>query len=109
MPTYEYKCLSCGRRMDVFQSMTDKHLTECTECHGKLKRLIGTGAGFLFKGSGFYITDYRSDSYKQAQKQASSPTVAATSPATAAAAPAAGTGAAPATSAKGGATETKKP
>lgn len=72
MPTYEYKCQSCKRVFDVFQSMTDKPLTECTECHGKLKRLIGTGAGFIFKGSGFYVTDYRSDSYKQAERRAKS-------------------------------------
>lgn len=79
MPTYEYKCQSCKRVFDVFQSMTDKPLTECTECHGKLKRLIGTGAGFIFKGSGFYITDYRSDSYKQAERRAKSDTTPSSS------------------------------
>ena len=68
MPTYEYKCLGCGRRFDVFQSMSAEPLTECEECHGKLKRLVGPGAGFIFKGSGFYATDYRSDSYRQAAK-----------------------------------------
>ena len=79
MPTYEYKCQKCLRQFDVFQKMTDAPLTECSECHGPLKRLIGTGAGFIFKGSGFYITDYRSDSYKQAERRASSDSTAAAS------------------------------
>ncbi|NLF17857.1 MAG: hypothetical protein GX595_11460 [Lentisphaerae bacterium] len=74
MPTYEYKCQKCQRQFDVFQRMTDAPLTECSDCHGPLKRLIGAGAGFIFKGSGFYITDYRSDSYKQAERRASSDT-----------------------------------
>lgn len=69
MPTYEYKCLECERRFEVFQNMSDDALTVCEECGGKLKRLIGTGAGFLFKGSGFYITDYRSNSYQEAAKK----------------------------------------
>lgn len=76
MPTYEYKCLECGCRFEAFQSMKDEPLTACEECGGQVKRLIGTGAGLLFKGSGFYGTDYRSDSYKAAAKQdtsASSP------------------------------------
>jgi putative FmdB family regulatory protein len=102
--------------MDVFQTMSDKPLTECAECHGKLKRLIGAGAGFLFKGSGFYATDYRSDSYKQAQKQASSSSATAASPTTtsataptAATAPPAGSSTTAATSTQGGATEKQKP
>jgi putative FmdB family regulatory protein len=69
MPTYEYKCLDCGDLSEVFQSMKDEPLTTCEKCGGKLKRLIGTGAGFLFKGNGFYITDYRSESYKAAAKK----------------------------------------
>lgn len=73
MPTYEYKCLNCDRRFDVFQNMTDEPLTECSVCHGKLKRLIGAGAGVIFKGSGFYATDYRSDSYKTAAKSDKAP------------------------------------
>jgi putative FmdB family regulatory protein len=81
MPTYEYKCQSCKRRFEVSQRMTEAPLTECAECHGPLKRLIGAGAGFLFKGNGFYATDYRSESYKQAAKLASSDaTPAAASP-----------------------------
>lgn len=66
MPTYEYKCDKCGHGMDVFQSMKDKALTKCPVCKSdKLHRVIGTGAGIIFKGSGFYCTDYRSDSYKK--------------------------------------------
>ncbi len=68
MPTYEYKCESCERRFDAFQSMTDKPLETCESCGGRLKRLIGTGAGIIFKGSGFYCTDYRSDSYRNSAK-----------------------------------------
>jgi putative FmdB family regulatory protein len=68
MPTYEYKCLECQRRSEAFQSMTDEPLKTCEVCGGKLKRLIGTGAGLIFKGSGFYCTDYRSSSYQQAAK-----------------------------------------
>ncbi len=60
MPTYEYACGKCGRHVDVFQYMTDKPLRKCPTC-GKsaLKRLIGTGAAVIFKGSGFYETDYK--------------------------------------------------
>lgn len=75
MPTYEYECQKCKATYDVFQSITDKPLTKCKKCGGKLKRLIGTGAGIIFKGSGFYQTDYRSSDYKQkaaADKPASS-------------------------------------
>ncbi|NNE93373.1 MAG: zinc ribbon domain-containing protein [Verrucomicrobiales bacterium] len=70
MPTYDYKCETCGHQFEVFQSMKDDRLTECPQegCDGKVKRLIGTGAGIIFKGSGFYETDYRSDSYKAAAK-----------------------------------------
>jgi len=68
MPTYEYKCLKCERRLEIFQSMQDAPLKTCEACGGKLKRLIGKGAGIIFKGSGFYCTDYRSDSYRSAAK-----------------------------------------
>lgn len=66
MPTYEYKCANCDHLMEAFQSITANPLKKCPEC-GKLKlqRLLGTGAGLIFKGSGFYETDYRSDSYKK--------------------------------------------
>ncbi len=70
MPTYEYKCEKCGHQFEVFQSMKDDRLTDCPQeaCEGPIRRLIGTGAGIIFKGSGFYETDYRSDSYKKAAK-----------------------------------------
>jgi len=69
MPTYEYNCDNCGHRFERLQSITAKALRKCPKC-GKpfLKRLIGTGAAVLFKGSGFYATDYRSESYKKAAK-----------------------------------------
>lgn len=66
MPTYEYECQKCGHEFERFQSMTDAPLKRCPECRGKVVRKIGTGAGLLFKGNGFYITDYRSDNYKKA-------------------------------------------
>ncbi len=60
MPTYEYECNACGHKFEEFQSMTDKPLRKCPECRKlKLQRLIGTGAGIIFKGSGFYETDYK--------------------------------------------------
>jgi putative FmdB family regulatory protein len=69
MPTYQYRCTRCGTEFEEFQNITDKPLEICPECGGLPTRLISGGAGFLFKGSGFYITDYRSDSYKQAAKK----------------------------------------
>src|SRR5438067_1255470 len=69
MPTYEYKCEACGYGFERFQSITADPIKRCPECgKAKVKRLIGTGAGMIFKGSGFYITDYRSDSYNNAAK-----------------------------------------
>ncbi len=67
MPTYQYVCNQCGHEFELFQSMTAPVKRKCPEC-GKLKleRLIGTGSGVLFKGSGFYQTDYRSESYRKA-------------------------------------------
>ncbi len=65
MPTYDYRCLNCDVEFERFQRMTEEPLGECPECQGKVKRLIGTGAGIIFKGSGFYETDYRSSSYKK--------------------------------------------
>ena len=69
MPTYEYECSNCGHKFEAFQSMTAGALKKCPAC-GKLslKRLIGTGGAVLFKGSGFYATDYRSESYHKAAK-----------------------------------------
>ena len=69
MPTYEYECEACGHHFDEFQSMSEEPLTKCPKCgKKKLRRLFGTGSAVLFKGSGFYETDYRSDSYKSAAK-----------------------------------------
>ncbi len=103
MPTYEYECLTCGHQFEAVQSMKDPRLTDCPQpgCTGKVERKIGRGAGIIFKGSGFYQTDYRSDSYKAAAKKdfdsfggsssaapkdsaASSSTTASSSPTTAA-------------------------
>lgn len=66
MPTYDYECSKCGHAFEVFQSMTDEPRKRCPQCRGKVNRLISGGAGLLFKGSGFYQTDYRSDGYKKA-------------------------------------------
>jgi len=64
MPTYEYECKACEHKFSVFQSMKDEPLKTCPECKKpKLKRLIGTGAGIIFKGSGFYCTDYKSSTH----------------------------------------------
>lgn len=69
MPTYDYVCGACEHQFEQFQSITAKTLRKCPQCSmPKLKRLIGTGAGVIFKGSGFYETDYRSESYKKAAK-----------------------------------------
>ena len=78
MPTYEYRCQKCKREFEVMQSMRDKALATCDECGGKLKRLIGSGAGIIFKGSGFYCTDYRSPSYASSAKNDSAPAPSAT-------------------------------
>lgn len=76
MPTYEYECAKCRKNFDIFQSMKDESLKVCPKEHcqmkkwgkGKVSRLLGGGAGLIFKGSGFYITDYRSEGYKSAAK-----------------------------------------
>jgi putative FmdB family regulatory protein len=81
MPTYEYVCEKCGHEFEKFQSIAAKPLTVCPEelCaqkkwgKGKVKKVIGAGAGLIFKGSGFYITDYRSDKYKEAAKKDTAP------------------------------------
>lgn len=77
MPTYEYVCSKCGHEFEKFQSIADQPLTVCPKdlCsrkrwgRGRVKKKIGAGAGLIFKGSGFYITDYRSDKYKEAAKK----------------------------------------
>jgi putative FmdB family regulatory protein len=81
MPTYEYACDKCDHQFEKFQPISENPLTVCPKelCgqkkwgRGKIRRLIGGGAGLLFKGSGFYITDYRSDNYKAAAKKESAP------------------------------------
>jgi putative FmdB family regulatory protein len=81
MPTYAYVCAKCGHEFEQFQSMKDAALTLCPKdaCgqkrwgKGKVRRQLGTGAGMIFKGSGFYITDYRSEGYKQAAKKDTAP------------------------------------
>jgi putative FmdB family regulatory protein len=80
MPTYEYECAKCKKTFEAFQSMKDEAYKSCPKdrCRmkswgkGKVKRLLGAGAGLIFKGSGFYITDYRSEGYKNAAKSDSS-------------------------------------
>jgi len=59
MPTYEYECGKCGARFELFQSITAATTADCPKCSSKAHRLIGSGAGFIFKGSGFYATDYK--------------------------------------------------
>ena len=87
MPTYQYHCTKCEHEFEKVQSMNDKALTVCPKelCgmkkwgKGPLKKLISAGAGLIFKGSGFYITDYRSDSYKEAAKKDSAASAPASS------------------------------
>lgn len=76
MPTYDYKCTNCNYTFEYFQPMTAEPLTECPKCKGTIKRIIGTGAGPIFKGSGFYQTDYKSNSSqnKSSSKSSSTPT-----------------------------------
>src|SRR4051812_29532101 len=86
MPTYDYLCQKCGQTFEAFQSMRAEPFAECPKelCrrpkwgHGKVKRQLGTGAGVIFKGSGFYSTDYRSPSYKEAAKKDSPAPAAST-------------------------------
>ena len=76
MPTYEYECRKCGHEFESFQRITDEPLKRCPKCRGAVRRKISRGSGILFKGSGFYSTDYRSDNYKssaKAEKESSAP------------------------------------
>lgn len=69
MPTYDYECSACGHKYELFQSITAKPVKRCPVCgRSTAKRLIGSGAGVIFRGSGFYATDYRSDGYKSRAK-----------------------------------------
>jgi putative FmdB family regulatory protein len=97
MPTYEYVCEKCGHEFEKFQSMKDSALATCPEdvcpkkkwAKGKVKRQLGSGAGLIFKGSGFYITDYRSEGYKSAQKSDTAPAASSSASSSADSAPAA--------------------
>ena len=71
MPTYEYECGKCGHHFELFQSIKDAPPKNCPKCRGRVKRLLGTGSGLIFKGSGFYTTDYRKPSYKEAARKES--------------------------------------
>jgi putative FmdB family regulatory protein len=71
MPTYDYKCDDCGYAFELFQGMMEKKLTTCPKCRGSVRRLIGAGAGVVFRGAGFYETDYRSAEYRQKKKEES--------------------------------------
>ena len=72
MPTYEYECQKCHHRFELFQSIRDQPKKTCPKCRGRVKRLLGTGAGLIFKGPGFYITDYRKPGYRESAKKESS-------------------------------------
>jgi putative FmdB family regulatory protein len=91
MPTYQYQCGNCGHEFEILQSMKDEKLTECPECGEKaLRRLIGSGSGLIFKGSGFYLTDYvkkgnsgtgdTNSSKKEKDKESSKPTETTSKP-----------------------------
>ena len=69
MPTYEYECNKCKHRFDLFQTMSAELLKKCPECGGKVTRLLGTGSGVIFKGSGFYQTDYKNKSSSGGAKE----------------------------------------
>ncbi len=78
MPTYDYECDACGNSFEKFQYITAAPIRKCPRCgKQKVRRLIGTGAGIIFKGSGFYSTDYRSESYRQAAQKDKAPAAAA--------------------------------
>ncbi|MCF7825241.1 MAG: zinc ribbon domain-containing protein [Candidatus Marinimicrobia bacterium] len=67
MPTYEYECLSCGTHFDAFQKMSDSPLDKCIQCKGSVRRIVSGGSGLIFKGSGFYITDYAKGKGKKSE------------------------------------------
>jgi len=111
MPTYEYECTSCGHTFEKFQVMTAEPLKKCPKCSKKVRRLLGRGSGLIFKGSGFYSTDYRSPTYSEKAKKdtesstpktESAPAATESKPASSESKPASSTksGAAPANKAK---------
>ena len=80
MPTYDYECDACGHKFELFQKISEDPIKKCPDCKkSKLRRLFGTGAAIMFKGSGFYQTDYRSESYKQAAEKDSKASAESTS------------------------------
>lgn len=72
MPTYDYRCTKCGHRFELFHGIKDETRRRCPKCRSKAERVPAGGAGLLFKGTGFYITDHRSKSYREAKKKESS-------------------------------------
>jgi putative FmdB family regulatory protein len=81
MPTYEYECNVCHKKFEVFQGITERPIKKCLHCgRPAARRLIGAGAGIIFKGSGFYQTDYRSEEYKAKAKAETAPTPSTTKP-----------------------------
>ncbi|MGD9014487.1 MAG: zinc ribbon domain-containing protein [Candidatus Omnitrophota bacterium] len=70
MPTYEYQCIDCGYRFEKFQMMSDNPIKTCPKCHRRVRRLIGIGGGIIFKGPGFYATDYRKPDTQEAKQEA---------------------------------------
>ena len=71
MPTYEYQCLKCGYKFEKFQKITDKPIKNCPKCKNKVRKIISTGAGIIFKGSGFYATDYKKAKQRLTDKEKS--------------------------------------
>lgn len=69
MPTYEYECLNCRERFEVFQKITEEPIQNCIKCNGAIKRLISGGSGLIFKGTGFYITDYKHEAKTDSKKE----------------------------------------
>jgi putative FmdB family regulatory protein len=73
VPTYDYRCPKCGHRLEIFHGIKDETPRRCPKCRGRLRRVPSGGAGVLFRGSGFYVTDHRSKAYKDKARQEKSP------------------------------------
>ncbi len=74
MPTYEYECTKCNHTFEILQKMSDKPIAKCPKCEAKVKRLIGSGSGIIFKGTGFYATDYKKSNVSTSSKSEVPPT-----------------------------------
>lgn len=83
MPTYEYQCIKCGHRFEKMQSIKDQPLSSCPVCEAPVERLFGSGSGLIFKGAGFYATEYRSSEYQKSAKADSDKSAAIPAPASA--------------------------